>query len=395
MKKLITIAAVALLASCGFDSAKKSDDTNGSIRVEANAAFHLTMVGDELQNEENADSVAEGDLQVASIADISAGTYVSDLVPSDATLAPIQRMIEVKRGDTTLVVTFLPVSTSTDLTPVEQAIADLKAALEACNEPGNELACKADVDEALAKLDELGVDIDSLDADIQALMDQFQELLDAQQALLDAQEQARLEAEQAQREARWPGSVTVTCREYAPGTANNGKLISGCVVVEPYFNFAAEGDPAPRTCTTDVTGSCTISYLPVGPALVLKAVGSSYTTQELSVTLSDSARHLSLNFNMVPAVVAGSVWCANVLVGVGSTEAVYCYEMVNGQYAPLVGGACVTTGGSASVAMNCATSTGLVAGCTQVTASKAGKTYQFWALADDGTDATPDHCPAP
>ena len=225
MSLMAAITMAAALAACGDlkNEEQVLPSSNLSVKATNAAAFHLTASNKDLLNKTDADSASEGNLQVASIATLSAGNYTVDLVSSDATLAPIHQDIVVNEGDNTFTYTFLPVSTSTDLTPIEQLLAQLKSELEACNAAGNQMACKADIDNILAQLAALGVQVGDLSADITTLLNQYQQLLDGQRKLF------------------WPGSVTVSCKELSPGTANNGKAIAGCVVVEPYYDFSAEG----------------------------------------------------------------------------------------------------------------------------------------------------------
>jgi len=98
MKKLITMAAIAtLLGACGFENSRNTNANNGNLRVEANTAFHLKMIGKDLLNEESGASAAEGNLHVVSLSEVPAGVYNADLTPDDpAAFIAMSREITVK-----------------------------------------------------------------------------------------------------------------------------------------------------------------------------------------------------------------------------------------------------------------------------------------------------------
>ena len=349
MKKLITMAAIAtLLGACGFENSRNTNANNGNLRVEANTAFHLKMIGKDLLNEESGASAAEGNLHVVSLSEVPAGVYNADLTPDDpAAFIAMSREITVKFGDTTLAITFLAATSGNQA--LLDAIAALQAAINSAD-PNSISSALAALQAAIAGVNGA---VGSLQADIDALQAQAMRML-------------------------YPGLV------HWDVLSNAGSAIANAVCTETNVDWASlpAGENSPRTCTTNASGECTVANLYLDRALRFRCEAATYMTEaNINITLTSAQPIQAWEVRLSAAGATGDLLWQNFTVESGAsrnvTGSVY-QTQADGTLKAVSaadGLTCTISQGpnSISVDVDCMLLSGLAVGCGQATASLGGK----------------------
>jgi hypothetical protein len=350
-----TLLALALVFVTGCDFNKPPTQENlGDINLASNVEFNLDARS---QIDTSADpvvgkavvSTTDSGTYLLEIANVPAGTYSVTATPTDTANYEQKKFdLVVKFGDnpvTSVIFSKKGTSGNVDIDALKEAIA------------------KGDADtvaKILAKLAEQKVAIDQL------LKDQAKAII-------------------------YPMKAKVTCLDKAQ------LPLAGCLIVETNFAYA-DGDT--RGCTTDVTGSCPIGFLPMNTPLRFTAKLASFMPQEVMKTINTPAV-LDLTFNMIPAGAAGDlIWVSGFKVDSGKTrdtKGTVMEVQADGTVVVVTGAdglKCTVKSGSEAYNMDlaCEVLTGLKPGCGIVEASLNGKkvTTPIRVL---GTGA-PATCPA-
>ena len=274
-----------------------------------------------------------------------------DLVAAQTELAAMNTSIQQTSVSLALAQNALD-ENAADTAALEQAIADLEAALANCDTV-SEQACKTDVAAAqaavLAALADLGTSIDQLSQDIQDLM--------------------------AQAEAKaYSGKMNFTVKD------SGGNPVAGVAITEVNYPWAQVGQMAPRSCLTAADGTCSINLLVTGYELIFEAKKAGWLPQSLVKEL-DSALPVANHLFTMKAAAVGDLIGRNyrldpsqVLPTVGHIKEV----QADGTEAVATGVTCSIPAAEstwASVAGDCSSITAkAVEGCAHITATKGAET---------------------